>query len=180
MRSTRLIAAIAALTLILGIGCGKQRASNPSVKNNVEAALDQAGLKNINVDEDRSKGVVTLKGEVPSQEDKARAEETARNAAGNMVVANELLVTAGGEGMAKDVAKSNDDAIEARFKEYMAANNMKNQHIRAEAKNGVLTLTGNVDTPQQRSTVEKDVAKIEGVTQVVNKLEVKGGKKTRG
>jgi hyperosmotically inducible protein len=171
MRSTRLIAAIAALTLILGIGCGKQRASNPSVKNNVEAALDQAGLKNINVDEDRSKGVVTLKGEVPSQEDKARAEETARNA---------LLVTAGGEGMAKDVAKSNDDAIEARFKEYMAANNMKNQHIRAEAKNGVLTLTGNVDTPQQRSTVEKDVAKIEGVTQVVNKLEVKGGKKTRG
>jgi hyperosmotically inducible protein len=179
MRSTRLIAAIAALTLILGIGCGKQRASNPSVKNNVESALDQAGLKNINVDEDRSKGVITLKGEVPSQEDKARAEETARNAAGNMVVANELLVTAGGEGMAKDVAKSNDAAIEARFKEYIVANNLKSERIRYDAKNGVLTITGEVASPQERAKVEQDAAKIEGVTQVVNKLEVKG-KKTRG
>jgi hyperosmotically inducible protein len=179
MRSTRLIAVITALTLILAIGCGKQRASNPSVKNNVEAALDQSGLKNINVDEDRSKGVITLKGEVPSQEDKARAEEVARQAAGNEVVANELLVTAGGESTAKDVSKANDDAIEARFKELVAAKNLKNQHIHADAKNGVLTLTGDVDNPQQRTEIEKDAAKIEGVTQVVNKVEVKG-RKARG
>ena len=66
MRSMRLIVPIAALTLILAIGCGQQRANNPSVKNNVESALDQAGLKNINVDEDRSKGVITLKGDVAS------------------------------------------------------------------------------------------------------------------
>jgi hyperosmotically inducible periplasmic protein len=177
MRSTRLIAAIAALTMILAIGCGKQRANNPSVKNNVESALDQAGLKNINVDEDRSKGVVTLKGEVPSQEDKARAEEVARQAAGNAVVANELLVTEGGESKAKDVSKANDEAIEARFKEYVAAKDMKNQHIDADVKNGVVTLKGDVDTPAQRTAVEKDVAKIEGVTQVVNKLEVKGQKR---
>ncbi|MCU1284561.1 MAG: transport-associated protein [Acidobacteriales bacterium] len=176
MRSTRLIAAIAALTMILAIGCGKSRANNPSVKNNVESALDQAGLKNINVDEDRSKGVVTLKGDVSTQEDKARAEEVARQAAGNSVVANELLVTENDKSKAKDVAGANDDAIEARFKEYVAANEMKNQHIKADAKNGVVTLTGDVDTPAQRTAVEKDVAKIEGVTQVVNKLEVKGHK----
>jgi hyperosmotically inducible protein len=180
MRSTRLIAPIAALTLILAIGCGQQRANNPSVKNNVESALDQANLKNINVDEDRSKGVITLKGDVASQEDKARAEEIARQAAGNSVVANELLVTEGDKGKAKDVAGANDDAIESRFKEYVAANDLKNQHIKAEAKNGVVTLTGDVDNPQQRTAVEKDVAKIEGVTQVVNKIEVKGGKKHRG
>ncbi|MCU1305527.1 MAG: transport-associated protein [Acidobacteriaceae bacterium] len=179
MRSMRLIAACAALTLVLAIGCGKQRANNPAVKNNVEAALDQAGLKNINVDEDRSKGVVTLKGEVPSQDDKARAEDVARQAAGNEVVANELLVTEGGEGKAKDMAKSNDDAIEARFKELVTAKDMKNQHIHADAKNGVLTLTGDVDNPQQRTAIEKDAAKIDGVTQVVNKIEVKG-RKARG
>ena len=56
---------------------------------------------------------------------------------------------------------------------------MKNQHIHADSKNGVLTLTGDVDNPQQRVEIEQNAAKIEGVTQVVNKVEVKG-KKHRG
>jgi osmotically-inducible protein OsmY len=58
----------------------------------------------------------------------------------------------------------------------VAANNLKEQRIHADSKNGVLTLTGDVDNAQQRTKVEKDAAKIEGVTQVVNKLEVKGSK----
>ncbi len=50
-------------------------------------------------------------------------------------------------------------------------------------KNGVLTLKGDVDTPQMRADVEKAAAKLPNVQQVVNELEVKnakGNKKAAG
>lgn len=177
MRATRLIAVIAALSLILTVGCSQQRATNPSVKDNVEKQLDNAGFKDINVDEDRDKGVITLKGNVGSQDDKSRAEDIARQAAGTSVVANEILVTGANEDKAEDVASAQDDAIEAEFKAWAEKNNFDNQYVRADAKNGVLTLEGDVDTPAQRTQVEKAAAKFKGVTQVVNKLEVKNAKK---
>ena len=177
MRSMRLIAAMAALTLALSVGCSQQRANNPSMKGNVETSLQQAGFNKINVDEDRDKGVITIKGEVSTQADKERAEQIARQSSGNNVVANEILVTGLNEEKAENVAAKGDDAIEARFKEWVAKNEMENQYIHANAKNGVLTLTGDVDTPAQRLKAEKDAAKIQGVTQVVNKLEVKHKKR---
>lgn len=172
----RIIAMLAVLALIFTVGCSKQRASNPSVKDNVENSLKQAGFDKINVDEDRDKGVVTIKGDVQTQADKQRAEEVARQAAGNSVIANELLVTAGDSGTAEKVADKSDDAIKSSFDAYVAENKLENQHINADVKNGVLTLKGDVDTPAQRTQIEKDAAKLPGVTQVVNKLEVKGHK----
>lgn len=177
MRATRLIAVLAALTFILTLGCSQQRATNPSVKDNVLKSLEQAGFREVSVSEDKNKGVITLKGNVGSQDDKSRAEDIARQAAGNSVVANELLVTGISEDRAEDVASATDDAIEAEFNAMIERANMKNQNIRADAKNGVLTLTGDVDTAAMRTQVEKDAAKIKGLTQVVNKLEVKAAKK---
>ena len=173
----RLIAMLAVLTLIFTVGCSKNRANNPSVKDNVENSLKQAGFDKVNVDEDRDKGVVTLKGDVATQADKERAESVARQSAGNSVIANELLVTAGDENRAEKVADKSDDAIESSFKAYVAENKLENQHIRSEVKNGVLTLNGDVDTIAQREQIEKDAAKLPGVTKVVNKLEEKGAKK---
>jgi hyperosmotically inducible protein len=175
----RLIAILAVVALIFTVGCSKQRANNPSVKDNVENSLKQAGFDKVNVDEDRDKGVITLKGDVATQADKQRAEETARLAAGNNVISNELLVTAGDEDRAEKVADKSDDAVKASFDAYVAANKLENQHIRSDAKNGVLTLTGDVDTEAQRTKIEADAAKLPGVTQVVNKLDVKGGKAKR-
>lgn len=172
----RAITMAASLALILSVGCSQQRANNPSVKDNVENSLKQAGFDKVNVDEDRDKGVITLKGDVATMADKQKAEETARAAAGNDVISNELLVTAGDGDRAEKVADNSDDAIESSFKAYVAENKLEDQHVRADAENGVLTLTGDVDTEAQRSAVEKDAAKLPGVTQVVNKLDVKGGK----
>ena len=176
----RVIALLAVLTLIFTVGCSKNRANNPSMKDNVENSLKQAGFDKVNVDEDRDKGVITLKGDVSTQADKERAESVARQAAGNSVIANELLVTAGDENTAEKVADKSDDAIESSFKAYVAENKLENQHIRSDVKNGVLTLNGDVDTIAQREQIEKDAAKLPGVTQVVNKLEVKGAKKHAG
>ncbi len=169
----KLTLAVTALSMIMVFGCSKDRANSPAMKDKVEEGLKQAGYNDINVDENRDKGVVTIKGNVRSNEDKDKAEQVAKANSGNEIVANELLVTGDDKGQAKDVAGATDDAIEARWKEYVTASHMKNQHIRANAKNGVLTLTGDVDTMGQRTEVEKDAAKIDGVTQVVNELTVK-------
>jgi hyperosmotically inducible protein len=168
------------LILAMAVGCSQQRANTPDVKNAVEDALKAGGYSNINVDQDRDKGVVTLKGDVQTQEDKDKAQQIAENAAHGMVIANQIGVRPSGDAgdQAKKVDKNTDDAIEDHMKAAIAANNWDNQHIRFDAKNGVLTLKGDVDTPGQRTQVQDAAKNIPGVQQVVNELEVKGQKQS--
>jgi|SRR3954452_25222447 len=174
------------LLLVLTIACSQQRANTPDPKDNVVNSLKSNGYNDINVDVDRDKGVVTLKGDLKTDEDKAKAEQLAKAAAPGMVVANEIGVRPDGDaGSAmKKVDSNTDDAIENHMKAAIAANKWENQHISFNAKNGVLTLKGDVDTPGQRQEVQKTAASLPGVQQVVNELQVKGQKesaaRTRG
>jgi hyperosmotically inducible protein len=179
MRSIKVISAAAALAVALSVGCSQQRANNPSVKNNVKDSLKQAGFDKVSVDEDRNKGVVTLKGEVATAEDKAKAEQTAQAAAGNDIIANEILVTEGDKGQAKTVSADVDKAIEARVKQYIDTEKLNKQHINYAAKNGVLTLTGDVDSTETRAKMDSTFATIDGVTQVVDKLDVKNARRQK-
>jgi hyperosmotically inducible protein len=173
---TTALVAILALTML--VGCSSQKANVPAAKDQVEAALNQNNLGDVKVAEDRDKGVITLSGNVNSDDDKQRAETLAKQAAPGRVVANEIGVRpAGAENQASKVDKNTDDAIENHMKALIAANNWNDQHIRFDAKNGVLTLKGDVDTAQQRASVEKESASIPGVTQVVNELQVKANAK---
>jgi hyperosmotically inducible protein len=166
---------VALLVILSTFACSKNKV--PAAKENVEQALKQSGLTAVNVDEDRDKGVVTLKGDVRSDEEKQRAGQVAQSAAPGKVVANEIGVRPEGmESTAQKVQSNTDDAIEDHFKAVIAANHWENQHIRFDAKNGVLTLKGDVDTAAQRAKAEKSAAAIPGVQQVVNELTVKGKK----
>jgi hypothetical protein len=51
-------------SLMLMLGCS-QRNTSANVKGDVEQALNQAGLKSVNVSQDKDKGVLTLTGDVP-------------------------------------------------------------------------------------------------------------------
>ncbi|HYG98726.1 MAG TPA: BON domain-containing protein [Terriglobales bacterium] len=176
MRSIWWVLAVSVLAILATAACSRRE--NVSVKENVEQALKQGGYDNINVDENREKGVVTLKGEVKTEDDKARAAQLVQQAAAGRVVANEIAVRPEGmEGVAKDIQSNTDDAIESHWKATVAANKWENQDINAEVNNGVLTLKGEVDTTAQRSAVEKAAAAVPGVQQVVNELSVKGQKK---
>lgn len=171
-------ALVAILALVMTVGCSQQRANAPAAKDQVEQALNQNNLGDVKVAEDKDKGVITLTGNVKSDEDKQRAETLAKQAAPGRVVANEIGVRpAGVEDQAKKIDSNTDDAIESHMKALIAANNWNNQHIKFDAKNGVLKLSGDVDTAQQRASVEKEAANIPGVTQVVNELQVKGNAK---
>jgi hyperosmotically inducible periplasmic protein len=177
MRNGKLTHGLLALALVfaigIGVGCSSKR-NNKSVKANVENSIQQAGVKDVSVAEDRDKMVVTLTGNVPEESQKTQAEQAATAAAPGWVIANEIGVRpAGAEGDAKSISSNVDDAIEKNYKAALVANNLDNAGIHAEAKNGVLTLNGKVANPQQRDEAQKLAASVPNVGQVVNKLEVK-------
>ena len=180
MRITRILALLALMAAVFTIACSQQKANTPDVTDQIKDSLKANNLNDVKVSEDRDKGVVTLSGDVKTEEQKAQAEDIARKSAGGLVVANEIGVRPeGAEGDAKKVDNNLDKGIEDNFKAALTENGMDNQHIRFEANNGVLTLKGDVDSPAQRQSAEKMAAKIPNVTQVVNELEVKGAKKAR-
>src|SRR5215467_13127173 len=89
--------AVFAAALLLAAGCGQQQAKAPDVKDNIKQGLEQAGLKDVSVSQDRDKGVVTLAGTVANDADKSQAESIARAAATGQVIANQIAVRPPGE-----------------------------------------------------------------------------------
>jgi hyperosmotically inducible periplasmic protein len=165
---------LASLTLMLGCS---QRHTSADVKGDVDQALNQAGLKSVNVSQDRDKGVITLTGDVLTEAEKQRAEEIAKSMARSLVVANEIGVRPSGfESEAKKVDSSLDAAIEKNFEALLIA---KQPHgIRYSAKNGVITLSGDVGSIERRNQLEQFAASVPNVKQVINELQIKEMKAT--
>ena len=167
-----------AAALIFGAGCGQQQAKAPDVKDTVKQGLEQAGLKDVSVSQDRDKGVVTLTGTVTNDADKSQAESIARAAASGQVVSNQISVRPPGEeSMAKDVQSDMDKAIEKNV-EAVLTKHKWDKDVSYKVKEGVVTLKGKVNSQSQRTMVEKVVAATPNVAQVVNELEVKNQKAT--
>ena len=178
MRVRTVVAALASFILTLAIGCTSNKANTPDVKDQVSKALENAGYKDLKVDVNNDKQLVTLSGDAKTQEDKDKAADLAKSAAPGFVISNEIGVRPEGvEGAAKKIDSNVDDAIEKDFKAVIIAHRLDNQHIRFDAKNGVLTLKGDVDTPAQREQVEKLAAGVPNVQQVVNELDIKSAKR---
>ena len=80
--------------LAVGIlaGCSSESTKAVDVSGSIRTSLDQAGLKDVSVTQDRDKSVVTLGGHVPTDRDKGQAESIARTMAGIQVVANQIAV----------------------------------------------------------------------------------------
>lgn len=169
--------ASALLAVSLTVGCSNQ-AKAPDVTNNVRQALDQAGLNDVKVSQDRDKGVVTLSGNVSSDDDKARAESVAKSAAGNQVVADEIGVRPkGDESTAKKVESDLDSGIDKNLDAMLVEHNLKSD-VRYDVNNGVVTLKGDVPSQTKRDSVQKLAQQVPNVKQVVNELEVKHQKAT--
>lgn len=160
------------LTMAWGLACSNKRKA-PDVSASIRQALDQAGLREVRVSQDRDKDVVSLTGNVATDNDKTQAESIARSIAGNQVVSNEIGVRpAGEESTAKKVASDLDKGIDNNNVDAALVQHKLNHDVRYDVKNGVVTLKGSVNSESQRATVEKLVARVPNVQQVVNELEV--------
>jgi len=154
------------------------RQKSPDVTANVRHALDQAGLNDVSVGQDRDKGVVNLTGKVLSDDDKARAESIARSVAGDQVISNEIAVRPkGDESTAKKVDSDLDSGIDKNLDAMLVQHRLKDD-VRYDVNNGVVTLKGNVASQTQRASVEKLAKQVPNVKEVVNKLDVKDQKAT--
>jgi hyperosmotically inducible protein len=162
--------------VLLVAGC--QKASHPDEKSAVTTSLNNNNLGNVSVSQDRDKGVMTLTGDVNSDDMKSQAENLAKQAAPDYTVANEIGVRpAGAEGQASAVSSNEDTAIEHNFKAMLKGHkNLDDQSISYSAKNGTLVLKGTVKTAKQKKEAESLAKHVPNVQQVVNEIEIKPDK----
>ena len=165
------------LAMTFALAC-TNKAKAPDVSASIRQALDQAGLRDVSVSQDRDKNVVTLTGNVATDNERTQAESIARSIAGTQVVANEVGVRpAGDESTAKKVDSDLDKGIDKNLEAALVQRKL-NHDVRWDVKNGVVTLKGNVTSQSQRAVVEKMAAQVPNVKQVVNELGVKDQKAT--
>ncbi len=180
-QNNSLIGAVTILAGTLAISGCNTNPAHPDDKSQVNNALSSNNLSDISVSQDQDKGVITLTGNVNSQDQKTQAENLAQQAAPGYTIANEIGVQpAGAEGQAKSVASSLDSAIEDNYKASLKAHkNLDDQSIDYSAKNGTLVLKGSVKTVAQKKEAEHLAKKVPNVQQVVNEIEVKPLASTR-
>ena len=170
---------LAMLTLFAGgilAGCSATATKSPDVSGSIRTSLDQAGFKDVSVSQDRDKGVVTLGGQVASQNDKSQAESIAKSFAGSQVVADQIaVIPVGAENEAKAVNSDLDEGIEKNLDAALIQNRL-HKSVKYEVKSGVVTLTGEVNSENKRTLAENVATGVPNVQQVVNDLQVKNQK----
>ena len=173
--SVTVLALLAAGTLA---GCSGTSAKSSDVSDSIRKSLDQAGFKDVSISQDRDKGVVTLGGQVASEYDKSQAESIAKSYAGAQVVAAQIaVIPVGIEKEARAVNSDLDEGIEKNLDAALIRSRL-HDNVKFEVKSGVVTLTGEVNSPAKRDHAERVATGVPNVKQVVNDLQVKNQKAT--
>jgi hyperosmotically inducible protein len=166
------------VVMAVGILVGCSTTKSPDVSDSIRTSLDQAGLTEVSISQDRDKGVVTLGGHVASDAEKLQAASVATNLAGAQVVSNEIAVLpVGAEEDAKMMNLALDEGIESNLHAALI-NEKLDEDVNHTVKNHVVTLTGDVDSQLKRGRAEVIAAAVPNVHQVVNELQVKEQKAT--
>jgi osmotically-inducible protein OsmY len=132
----------------------------------------------VSVTQDREKGVVTLGGSVATEADKANADQIARSFAADQVVANQLAVLpATDTAPAKTVYADLDKGIDSNLDAALISGGYP-KGIGHSTKNGVVTLTGTVDSASQRTQLEAIAHGVPNTQQVVNEIQTRHQKAT--
>jgi osmotically-inducible protein OsmY len=178
MKTARLLVTLLTLLIVGTLLACSSTTKSPDVSDSIRKSLDQVGLKDVSISQDRDKGVVTLGGHVPSEGDKSQAESIARSIAGGQVVSNQIgVIPPATEREAKTVNSDLDKGIEKNLDAALIQHRLK-KGVNYDVKNGVVTLTGEVNSQARRAQVEKAASAVPNVQQVVNELQVKDQKAT--
>jgi len=179
MKTTTPYLSLLALLAVWALGgCSTDSTKAADVSGSIRTSLDQAGLKDVSVTQDRDKSVVTLGGHVASDSDKGQADAIARTMAGIQVVANQIAVLPpGAESDAKRMNSDLDKGIESNLHAALIQQSLQNS-VKYTVKNNVVTLTGNVDSQAKRGRAQAVASTVPNVQQVVNELQVSGQKAT--
>ena len=160
------------------IGCSAASNKAADVSASIRTSLDKAGYKDVSVTQDRDKGVVTLGGHVAAAGDKSQAETIASLIATGQVVSNQIAVIPPDSARdARNMISDLDKGIENNLDAALIAQKLHHS-VGYAVKNGVVTLTGEVDSQSTRAQAQNVAAAVPNVQQVVNELQVKAQKAT--
>ena len=160
------------LVTLLAVACSQRQ--TVSYSDSVKKALEQADLKDVTVTEDRDKNTITLGGKLHSEDAKQQAGQIAQAAAGSRIIVNQISVEPVGDAAAAKRVESNvDDGIEHNYEAALISKGLDKEHIRFDAKNGVLVLKGSVKTLNQRKEAEQIADNVPNVAHVVNEIQVR-------
>jgi hyperosmotically inducible periplasmic protein len=166
------------LAVVVGtlVGCSTTSTKTADVSDSIRKSLDQANLRDVSVSQDRDKGVVTLDGHVAAEGDKSQAESIAKSIASGQVVANQIaVIPPSAESDAKAVNSDLDKGVEKNLDAALIQHRL-HKSVKYGVKNGVVTLTGEVNSQSQRAQAERVASSVPNVKQVVNELQVKNQK----
>jgi len=176
MKMLKPVLGLLVLFTIAFLGACSQSTKSPDVEANIRKSLQDAGLKDVTVSQDREKGVVTLGGHVASDADKSQAESLAKSNAQGQVVADEIAVLPpSGEHDAKAMNSDLDKGIEKNLDAALIQNHL-DKAVKYDVKNGVVTLKGDVNSQSKRAKAEQIASSVPNVQQVVNDLQLKNQK----
>jgi hyperosmotically inducible periplasmic protein len=173
MNKQQLMIVLGALLALASANCERRSVDDSAITAMVKSKLavdNETSSANINVD--TKGGVVTLTGVVTIQANKEQAERMARNTEGVTRVINNITVETYGNHNAGEGAgmTASDLAILSRIKTRYVAEGVIGAKV--EVKDGVVTLTGNVENPQIRVRAENIARATSGVKDVNNMIEV--------
>ena len=182
MRFGGVVAFVGGLALLM-TACGKPPQLDNQAK--VNNALKDARLDSIAPVWDGQQNVMRLQGTVVTADEKQQAQQVAVAVLGNgATVLNEIRVTMRGApepapaiAQAGDLEKI-DDRIESDVKGLFADENIwKGREFEILVHDGVVRMTGRVLSQEEKDRVTEMVARVAGVREVVNRLEIKALKK---
>jgi osmotically-inducible protein OsmY len=121
-------------------------------------------------------GVVTLTGQAPTEVDKQLAGSVAKDVPEVKSVDNQLQVNPGlkpSEASVREGMRVTDLEIRADLNEKLAASQgLQGQSVQANVQDRIVTLSGRVETPAQKTGAEQLARSVANVVDVVNRLEV--------
>ncbi|MCE9982684.1 molecular chaperone OsmY [Leclercia adecarboxylata] len=144
-----------------------------SITAKVKAALvDADDIKSTDISVETEKNVVTLSGFVVSQAQAEKAVAVAKKVEGVTSVSDKLHVRDGKEQSAKGYA--GDTATTSEIKAKLLADDIvPSRKVKVETTDGVVQLSGTVDSKAQSDRAESIAKAIDGVKSVKNDLKVK-------
>lgn len=166
MRMSR--ATIGIALLAAAVACGPKERDYVALS---KTALSRAGIENVTTHYDSKTKVVHLSGDVTTAADRDKAGEVATEAVAPYVqVANEVTI----QGRDAKTADDLDTGLSSRLEHLVDEDlTLSKTDIDFDVKNGVVTISGNVQNTAQKTRVEQMARSQPGVRDVVNSLEVK-------
>lgn len=113
-------------------------------------------------------GAVTLTGHVPTFRQRMVAANATKRVAGVLAVVNDIEVRLESE------HRTTDEGLAERIANVLKWNvSIPGKDIKAEVKNGVVTLTGKVEWQHQRTNILRNIEHVGGVVNVINLIALK-------